>query len=266
VSETVELDASLRELWRRKWLVLLGAAAVAAVTAVASMLTPVRYQTTALVQVGRVMGEDVENPYAVAETIKSPGFQAAAHARSNVPMQGRVSADALTGGQGRGEHPVLVRVTASGGTPEAAVAAGQAALDELLARHGERFAKAVAGYREYEKVLAAAAEPAAGQVDAIARRDLGELRARLTSPIVTAETRLVDPFPLPAAPVPRNTLVSAAVAFAVTAAVLSLLALALAQVRASGQWPVTSGPHSESRTEPHATGHGPRATGHGPPS
>jgi hypothetical protein len=252
VNETIELDASLRELWRRKWIVLLGALVVAAIAAGASLVNPVRYQTEALVQIGRVMGEEIEDAYAVAETIESPGFRAAVAARSK--GRGRVSAKAVTGGQGRTEHPVLVRVVASGATPEAAVAAGQGALDELLARHSERFAKAVAGYRDYEKVLAAAAEPAAGQSDAVARRELGELRARLASPIVTAETRVVDPFPVPSAPVPRNTAWLAGVAFAVTAAILTLLAFALGQVRSGDPRPVPRGPRE--------TPDGPRVTDH----
>jgi hypothetical protein len=244
VSETIELDASLRELWRRKWLVLLGALAVAAVTAGISLSAPTRYQTSALVQIGRVMGDDLENAYAVAETIKSEGFQAAATARSEAPVRGRVSAEALTGGQGRTEHPILVRISAWGPTPQAAVAAGESAFDELIARHGERFASALEGYREYEKLLAAAAEPAAGPADPVARRDLGELRARLASPTTTAKTRLVDPFPVPGAPVPRNTAASAGVAFLVTAAILTLLVLAVGQIRGAGRRPSVVGPPS----------------------
>jgi hypothetical protein len=198
------------------------------------------------------MGEELEDAYAVAETVKSAGFQAAAHTRSNAPVRGHVSADALTGGQGRTEHPILVKISAWGGTPQAAVAAGQGALDELLARHKERFAQAVDGYRQYEKILAAAAEPAGGApADATARRDLGELRARLASPIVTAETRLVDPFPVPSAPVARNTASSAGIAFAVAAAILTLLVLALGQVGSRG---------------PEDTEIGPRATDHGSPT
>jgi hypothetical protein len=104
------------------------------------------------------------------------------------------------------------------------VTAGQAALDELLARHAERFASAVSPYREQERFLEASSDPEA-------RRQLAELRARLGSPIVTGETRAKDPFTPPAAPEPRNTAMSAVVAFAVSAAILALLVLALAQIR-----------------------------------
>jgi hypothetical protein len=235
VSETIELEASLRELWRRKWLVLAGAALAAVIAGAFTLATPAHYQTTTIVKIGRVMGTDLDDSYAVAEMVKSAGFQLAAQARAEgTRVAGRVSAQVTTGGQGRAEHPVNVAITGSGETPHEAVAAGQAAVDELIARHAEIFSKTVASYREYEQVLAAAAEPPVGPADPIARRELWELRAGLNAPIKTAETRAEDPFPVPSAPVPRNTAMAAAVAFASVAAVLALLVLALAPLRPEG--------------------------------
>jgi hypothetical protein len=225
VNDTVELDASLRALWRRKWLVLAGAVLAAAVAAGVSLARPARYETSTLVEVGRVIGEELEDAYAVAETVNSVGFQSAAQARAaETPVAGRISASAVTGGQGRAEHPVLVRVGAWGSSPQAAMIAGQAALDELLARHAELFARAVAPYRAQESFLD-------GSPDPEARRQLADLRARLDSPIFTGETRAKDPFAVPASPEPRGTAMSALVAFSVSAAILALLVLALAQVR-----------------------------------
>jgi hypothetical protein len=218
VTETISLDPSLHALWRRKWLVLAGALVCAAIAAGVTMATPARYQTSALVEVGRVMGEQLEDPYAVAQTINSAGFRAATREQA-----GNVTAEALTGGQGRLERPTLVRVTASGARAEQAVAAGQAAVDELARRHKERFEAAIAGYREHERVLAGSSDPAA-------QRELYDLRARLASPIFTAETGVKDPFPVPSSPVPKNTLVTAGIAFVVGLAILALLVMALAQV------------------------------------
>ena len=227
MNDAIELDSSLRALWRWKWLVLIGAAVAAAIAAGISLAKPERYETSTLVEVGRVMDRELEDAYAVAATINSPGFQSAAQARAGgAPAAGRVSAEAVTGGQGRAEHPVLVRIHAWGATPQEAVAAGQAALDELLARHADRFSRAVAPYRASEDLLQSSPEPSA-------LRELGELRARLSNPLVTGNTRAVDPFPIPASPVPRGTAAKAGVAFAVAAAVLALLVLALAQVRQS---------------------------------
>jgi hypothetical protein len=223
VNETIELDTSLRAVWRWKWLVLAGAVVAAAIVAGLSASATPRYTTTALVGVGRVMGEELEDAFAVAQTINSPGFQAAMRARAGGPVPGTVQAEALTGGQGRLEHPTLVRITASAPSAEAAVAAGQAAVAELVARHAERYDQSVAVHREYERVLEAAADPTA-------RKELFELRARLVSPVFTAPTAAKDAFPTPAAPVPKDTLLSASVAFAVTLAILVLLVVALAQV------------------------------------
>ena len=231
MSELVELDLSLQELWRRKWLVLAGALLVAGITAGVTLTTPAKYSTTALVEVGRVMGDELEDAFAVAQTINSPGFQTAARKRASGAGSGSVLAEALTGGQGRIEHPTLVRVTATATSAQDAVALGTAAADELAARHHERFDDAVRGYREYENVLAATGETSSnGAVDPVARKELFELRAKLASPVFTEATHLKDPFPL-ATPQPRNALLSAAVAFVVSLAVLVLLVVALAQVK-----------------------------------
>jgi subunit length determinant Wzz-like protein len=230
VSETIELDLSLRALWRWKWLVLVGAIAAAAIAAGIMAAAAPRYTTTALVEVGRVMGEELEDAFAVAQTINSQGFQEAV--RKGGRFSGSVSAEALTGGQGRLEHPTLVRVTVTAPTADGAVALGQATVDELVARHKERFDAAVAGYREYEKVLASTGEPAAGTADPATRKELYDLRARLASPVFTEPTHVKDPFPVPSAPEPKNVALAAGVAFAVSLAILVLLVVALAQVGA----------------------------------
>ena len=234
MNANIEIDTSLRALWRWKWIVLLGALVAAAATAAVTLAAPAKYTTSTLVQVGRVMGDEVEDPYAIAQTVNSPGFQEAMRTREagGKKARGSVTAEAVTGGQGRAQHPVLVRVTAIGPTPEDAVAVGQAAVDELVARHKERFDKAVAGYRDYEKVLGTTGEPAAGPADPAARKELFELRAKLASPVFTEETHAKDAFPVPTAPVPKNTLLLSALAFAVALAVLVLLAVAVAQVAA----------------------------------
>lgn len=229
VTDTIELDAGLRAVWRSKWLLLVGALICAAAAAGWTMLGPTRFTTSALVSMGRVMGEEIEDTYAVAQTINSPGFLAAVKSRTS-GGPGSVNAEALTGGQGRLERPTLVRVTATAPTPEQAVATGQAAVDELVERHRSRFQTSEATYREYEKVLAVAGEPATGAADPVARRELFELRAKLKSPIFTAQTATRDPFPAPTA-VSRNTAVVAGVAFISSLAILVIAAVAVGQAR-----------------------------------
>jgi len=226
----VEIDLGLRELWRRKWLVIGGALVAAAVAAGAASLAAPRVSTSTLVRVGRVMGDELDDAFAVAQTVNSPGFQAAARQRAG-GVSGTVTAEALTGGQGRLEHPTLVRITATSTAAEPAIALGNASVAELVARHAERFDASVAGFRAYEKVLASTGEPAAGAADPSARKELYELRAKLEAPVYTAPTAATDPFP-PAVAQPKNAALAAGVAFAVSLAILVLLVLALAQVRA----------------------------------
>lgn len=229
MTDTIELDTSLRAVWRWKWLLLAGALVCAAAAAGWTMVGPPRFTTSALVSMGKVMGEELEDPYAVAQTINSPGFLAAVKTRTG-NAAGSVNAEALTGGQGRLERPTLVRITASAPAPDQAVAVGQAAVDELVERHRVRFETSVASYRDYEKVLSVTGEPAAGAADPIARRDLFELRAKLGSPVFTGQTAARDPFPAAVA-VARNTGVAASVGFVTSLAILVLLAIAVGQFR-----------------------------------
>jgi hypothetical protein len=221
VSEISELDTSVAALARWKWFILAGAVVCSALSGGYTLLGPPRYSTSTLVEVGRVMGAELEDAFAVAQTVNSPGFQAAARARSG-SAPGLVTAEALTGGQGRLEHPTLVRITATASTPSDAVAAGNASVDELVDRHQQRFSAAMVAYLEQEKALV--------EMGPAGQRDLAELRARMTSPTVTAKTMVKDPFPVPSAPAPRNTAFAAAIGFVLGAAILTLIVVAGAQI------------------------------------
>jgi len=223
VTEAIELDPGIEAVWRRRWLLFVAALVCGALAAGYTLLSRPVYTTSTLVEVGRVMGDELEDAYAVAQMVNSPAFQQAAASRRSGSANGVVTAEALTGGQGRLEHPTLVRITASADSPGSAVDAGQAAAAELTARHKIRFDSAVAGFREQARILGA--NPAS-EVSG----DLLTLQAKLASPIYTSETRLEDPFPTPSAPVPRNTWIAAAVGFLVGLAVLTLLVAAYGQV------------------------------------
>lgn len=231
MTDTIEFDTGLRAVWRWKWRLVAGALVCSALAAGWTLVGPPRFTTSALVSMGRVMGEEIEDPYAVAQTINSPGFLAAVKARSP-NAAGSVNAEALTGGQGRLERPTLIRITAIAPSADQAVTLGRAAVEELVERHRQRFDASVASYRDYEKVLATSGEPATGAADPVARRDLFELRAKLQSPVFTAETASRDAFPSAVA-VGRNTAVAAGVAFATALAILVLIALAAGQMRPS---------------------------------
>ena len=124
MTDTIELESGLRAVWRWKWFILGGALACAAAAAGWTMIGPARYTTSALVSLGRVVGEDIDDPYAVAQTINSPGFASAVRTRAS-GIAGSVTAEAITGGQGRLERPTHIRVTATAGSRSRCRAAGE---------------------------------------------------------------------------------------------------------------------------------------------
>jgi hypothetical protein len=222
-----DIDAALSALWKQKWWMAIAAIVAAGAAAAIASLGADRYQTTALLEVGRVLGEPIDDPWAVAKMLESEAFRGtvAEHAGTRPP---RIAADAVTAGQGRGEHPVLVRVTGSGESPQEAVAAGDAVVAEILARHKVRYEQALAVHRAHQDALAAAASK-----DPQAQREMLELASKLGSPVLTRPTSQLDPFPLPRQAVPRRIGTVAGVAALAVAAIAALVVIATAQCGAA---------------------------------
>ena len=233
--QDISLDRYLAALWRAKWLIVIAVAAAAAVTAFLGFRQPTLYTATALIEVGRVWKEPLEDTYTTTEIINSPGFlHRLAEKTGNRQGQLRrsIKADTVTAGPRRIRYPILVRITATTGSFDESERLASIVADGIIEDHSKLFEQAIAPRLERQKrieeMLKDQALASSAGREAIIRlqTELDEVRANNTSPTVTEKTRLVEPVVQGAtiSPSPwRSVAFSGLIALIVTSAAIVLL-------------------------------------------
>src|SRR5689334_10787235 len=74
ISDEVSLDKYFSALWRAKWFIILAVIAVAAIAVYLAKRQPTLYTADAIIEVGRVWKEPLEDTYITEQVVKSPGF------------------------------------------------------------------------------------------------------------------------------------------------------------------------------------------------
>jgi uncharacterized protein involved in exopolysaccharide biosynthesis len=154
--QELSLDTYARAIWRAKWLIIIGAIAAAAIAAVVVYQGPIQHRAVALIQIGNVWKEPIED-YFVAETVaSSPGFLKDAAASANLnPRQLRrsVIVDVIQGGPRRARYAVLLRVSATSESSDDAVASATAVSKAIVVRHDKMFDEALKPHLEQQHRL-----------------------------------------------------------------------------------------------------------------
>jgi capsular polysaccharide biosynthesis protein len=229
--ETISLDRYFAAVWRAKWLIFLAVAGAAAITAFLGFRQPTLYTASALLEVGRVWKEPLEDTYTTTEIINSAGFTHRLAEKAGLrPGQLRrsVRAETVTAGPRRTRYPILVRITATTGSFDESERLASAVADAIIEDHAQLFDLALAPRLErqmrLEEMLKGQSSEAAMRLQA----ELADVKANNTSPTVTEKTRLVEPVVPGAtiAPSPwRNVATSALLALFATVAAAILLEL-----------------------------------------
>src|SRR5215216_6671615 len=153
--EEIRLDKYLAALWRAKWLIILGVLLAAGAAYLLASRQPTTYKATALLKIGRVWKEPLEDPYITERIVNSAGFQREIAKKIHVnPRQLRrsVQAETIIAGPRRSRYPILVSITATSSENEDdAVRLTQAVSDEVSARHEELFNEALKPHVEQER-------------------------------------------------------------------------------------------------------------------
>lgn len=202
-AEEISLDRYFAALWRAKWLILILTIIAAAVTAYLGMRQPTLYTASALIEVGRVWKEPLEDPYTTAELAQSAGFlqKVAAQSGANANRLKRgIKSDVIQGGPRRSQYPILVRITATTGDSDEAMNLAQMVADEVINRHEGLFDKAIAPHREREhqiqqqlKDISSQSSPAARELELKLTDELYKVKSSNQSPVITEKTGLADP-------------------------------------------------------------------------
>lgn len=199
MSDEVSLDKYFSALWRAKWFILLVVIAVTAIAAYMAKQQPTLYTADAIVEVGRVWKEPLEDTYITEQVVKSAGFLQELAPKLGVrPRQLRnsIQSEAIVVGPRVSRYPILLKITASAESESEAVRLAQAVAEELISRHEKLFNEALAPRLARQQKLEAQVK----ELQASASRELlikleDELdtaKFNNTSPTVSRKTALKE--------------------------------------------------------------------------
>ncbi|MEW6735033.1 MAG: Wzz/FepE/Etk N-terminal domain-containing protein [Acidobacteriota bacterium] len=254
-----DLGIYLRALWKRKLFIISVVLLALAISLYFSWREPLIYAATALIKVGRVCNEPVEDANLLTDIINGQPFFARVAAslggQQALPSPARsLSAEQREAGKGRIRYVYAIRLTARGATAQEANRLARAAVDQVIVQMAEKFDQAYSAYSTREKELQERFNTLQGKIAEnesdsnldltpkptkpvspiwareielqVLKQDLLELRKGIDSPLQTYRTQLADEITA-AQPQPRASLwkrgllaVAAAFAFAVLSALL----------------------------------------------
>jgi hypothetical protein len=198
--EQISLDRYFKAVWRAKWFIIVVIIAAASVVAFLGLRQPTLYTATALIEVGRVWKEPLEDPYVTAATANGGGFIHSLAEKIGVRsahLRRSLQADTVNAGPRRATYPILVRITASTESFDESMRLAQAVSDEIIVRHEKLFEESIAPRRQQqarleERIKQSASSPAS-DLKLKLESELDQTRANNLSPVATEKTRLVDP-------------------------------------------------------------------------
>ncbi len=193
--EQINLDRYFRAAWRAKWFIIIVTLATGGAIIYLGLREPTLYTAEALIEVGRVWKEPLEDTYTTAETASGGGFiQALAQKIGVKPahLKRSVKADTVRAGPRRAQYPILVRITATTESLDESMRLVQAVTDEIIARHDKLFEEAIAPHRQQEERLAERVRQASGELALKLESELDEVRASNASPTLTEKTHILD--------------------------------------------------------------------------
>jgi hypothetical protein len=197
--EGLNLDRYVASIWRAKWLIIAVTLAAAGVAWFVASRQPVTHTAIALIEVGRVWKEPIEDPYVTKELTNGSSFIQAVADKSGVRanlLKRSIRADTVEGGPRRERYPIFVRITATTESADESVNLAQVVADEAITRHEKLFADAMAPYLERQRRIEARIREmsAAANRDLVIRleSELDEVKANNSSLAVTRKTALIE--------------------------------------------------------------------------
>src|SRR5262245_57164532 len=113
--EEIGLDRYFAIIWRAKWIIVAGVVVAAAVMAVVAFRQAPRCSASAVIKVGQVWKEPLQDLYVAAEVANNDGFLQAVASKLGadpISLKSRFHAEVLTGGPARATIPLLLRFNA----------------------------------------------------------------------------------------------------------------------------------------------------------
>ena len=200
--EELALDRYFLSVWRAKWLIVLITIAAAGVAWFIARRQPALHTATALIEIGRVWKEPIEDPYLTKEIVNGATFtrEVADKIGEKVHRLKRsVRADVAEGGAKRERYPLFLRLTATTESADESVKLAQAVADAVVARHEKLFENAIAPHLETQKRLEARLRDSSSQSSAnrefvvSVERELDEIKANNSVATISKKSALLEP-------------------------------------------------------------------------
>lgn len=229
--DEIRFDRHFRAVWRAKWVIILVVVLASALTWWVVGTQPAPHGATAVIKIGRVWKEPLEDPYVTENAVNSAGFFQELAARiggTASHLKRRIRAEVLLGGARRDRYPVLLSIVSNDEEADDALRLAQAAADEIIARHQRRFDEAMTPYLERERLLTAQLKESAvsREVQWKLELELNQVQSNNVSPIWTEKTHLVEPIVAEPAAKPNALRSAATVALVSAMGSVALAALA----------------------------------------
>ena len=199
-TEPISLDRYISAVWRAKWLIGLGIVLAGGVAFWLAKSEPASYSSKALIKIGRVWKEPLEDPFITEELINGSDFSRELSQQTGLKRQQLkrgLKAETVMGGARKSRYPILVGITATADTAEEASRISEAAAESVVARHQKLFDAAVAPHKAHEQALEtrlkeAAQSPGLREFAIKIESDLAEVKANNDSPLLTEKTQMVQ--------------------------------------------------------------------------
>lgn len=160
IADEIELIDLLRVIWSWRKFILLIPLILMMLAGAVTQLLPEKYETTALIQIGRVWEKEIENPHLTREWMQSDDFFAQVIDKlklettpSQMKLNKMIQSEVLESGPSGKKVSVLLSLRVHAETPQQPVEIAQAVADLLIEKHQSRFNERLHEYQNYEEGL-----------------------------------------------------------------------------------------------------------------
>ncbi len=201
MSDEVNLDKYFSAIWHAKWLILIVVIAAAAFALYLARQQPTLYTADAIIEVGRVWKDPLEDTYITEQVIKSAGFMHELAPKIGVKprqLKNNIQSEAIIVGPRVSRYPILLKITASAESESEAIRLAQAVADELISRHEKLFNEAIAPRQAREQKLESQLKELKAQASASREliikleEDLDTVTFNNSSPTMSRKTSLKE--------------------------------------------------------------------------
>jgi len=158
--DEVELIDLLRTIWARRYFIILTTLSLILIAGVGMQMLPKKYETTALIQIGRVWEKEIENPYLTREWMGSDAFLLRIIEKLNLNItpqemreKKRIQAEVLESGPSGKKVPLLLSLRVQGEVPQQTVKIAETVSRFLIEKHHARFQERLQEHQVYEESL-----------------------------------------------------------------------------------------------------------------